>query len=63
MSGPEDYRKGEDGKPVALEHRQADADGRRYSPSTARNRDVILEAFRALVGRGGHVLEIAFGHG
>ena len=63
MTDQKDYRKGDDGKPVALEHRQADADGRRYSPSTARNRDPILETFRALVGREGNVLEIASGTG
>ena len=63
MPGEEGYGKGRDGKPVALERRQAANDGRRYSPSTARNRDPILETFRAFVGRSGNVLEIASGTG
>ncbi len=39
------------------------ADERRFSPSAARNRGPILEALRATVAQGSHVLEIASGSG
>ena len=64
MSGPDNaYPHSEHGKPVALEVRGAEADGRRYSPSAARNRDPILNVFREHVCEAGHVLEIASGTG
>ena len=50
-------------KPVRLETLEAQSDGRRYSPSAARNRDAILEALRQLVPEQGVVLEIASGTG
>lgn len=49
--------------PVAMETRDADSDGRRQSPSVARNRDPILTVFREHVCTAGHVLEIASGTG
>ncbi|WP_300421424.1 DUF938 domain-containing protein [uncultured Hyphomonas sp.] len=58
-----DYPKSESGKPVALEARGTEGDGRRYSPSVARNRDPILSVFRDHVCKGGHVLEVASGTG
>lgn len=57
------YQKSGDGKPLALEARDEQADGRRYSPSAARNREPILQAFRDHVGVTGAVLEIASGTG
>ncbi|MEP1599547.1 MAG: DUF938 domain-containing protein, partial [Hyphomonas sp.] len=57
------YPKSESGKPVALESRDTQTDGRRYSPSVARNRDPILNVFREHVCEAGHVLEIASGTG
>jgi SAM-dependent methyltransferase len=63
-SGPDGaYPKSDSGKPVALEARGSDADGRRHSPSVARNRDPILNVFREHVCEAGHVLEIASGTG
>lgn len=50
-------------KPVALEHRADGGDGRRYAPSTARNREPILDVFAAYDLTAGHVLEIASGTG
>ena len=38
-------------------------DARRFAPAAARNRDPIADAFLALVGREGRVLEIASGSG
>lgn len=63
MTGNPNYPKGAGGKPVALEARDTDTDGRRFSPSVARNRDVLREAFMALVPGARHVLEIASGTG
>ena len=57
------YPKSENGKPVALEARGAEMDGRRFSPSVARNRDPILKVFRDHVCADGHVLEVASGTG
>ena len=57
------YPKSVSGKPVALEPRDTQTDGRRYSPSVARNRDPILKVFREHVCEAGHVLEIASGTG
>ncbi len=49
--------------PVALEARSEEADGRRFSPSVARNRDVICEGLKARLPQPAHVLEIASGTG
>ncbi|MEL6387850.1 MAG: DUF938 domain-containing protein [Pseudomonadota bacterium] len=57
------YPKSADGRPVALEARMAGQDGRRSSPSIARNRDVVRDAFLTSATRSGHVLEIASGTG
>lgn len=51
------------GRPIALETRSLAGDGRRHSPSVARNRDVIRDTFLARVTTAGHVLEIASGTG
>ena len=50
-------------KPVALEAREAGEDGRRFSPSVARNREPIRDVFAEHVAREGRVLEIASGTG
>ncbi len=50
-------------KPVALEAREAGEDGRRFSPSVARNREPIRAVFAEHVAREGRVLEIASGTG
>ena len=53
----------ERGKPVALEERNVASDGRRFSPSTARNRQVIADVFAEHMPAKGNVLEIASGTG
>ncbi|MEO1642443.1 MAG: DUF938 domain-containing protein [Pseudomonadota bacterium] len=63
MSEDKAYQKGESGKPVALEAREAASDGRRYSPSIDRNKDVIAEVFVEYVSANARVLEIASGTG
>ncbi len=50
-------------KPVALEARNIASDGRRFSPSAARNRQVIADVFAAHMSNEGSVLEIASGTG
>mgnify|MGYP003675283607 FL=1 len=50
-------------KPVALEAREAGEDGRRFSPSVARNREPIRDVFAKHVAREGRVLEVASGTG
>lgn len=50
-------------KPVALEARETGEDGRRFSPSVARNREPIRGVFAQHVARDGRVLEIASGTG
>ena len=50
-------------KPVALERREAGADGRRFSPSTARNRQAIADVFAVHMPGEARVLEIASGTG
>ena len=52
-----------DRKPVALEPRADGGDGRRFAPSTARNRDPIRDVFAAEGLTAGDVLEIASGTG
>lgn len=50
-------------KPVALETRETGEDGRRFSPSVARNREPIRDVFAAHVATTGRVLEVASGTG
>jgi SAM-dependent methyltransferase len=50
-------------KPVALEDGSDGGDGRRYAPSTARNREPIRNVFTAHDLTAGNVLEIASGTG
>ena len=50
-------------RPVALEARETGEDGRRFSPSVARNREPIRDVFAQHVAREGRVLEIASGTG
>lgn len=57
------YPKAPSGKPVALEARSEEADGRRHSPSIARNQDVVREVFLEQMPASGTVLEIASGTG
>lgn len=57
------YQKARSGQPVALERRPASEDGRRFSPSTGRNKDVVREAYLQLMPVRGRVLEIASGTG
>jgi SAM-dependent methyltransferase len=52
-----------DKPPVALEDRGESGDGRRYSPSAARNRDPILQVLKDLLPEKAAVLEIASGTG
>lgn len=51
------------GKPVALEARPEDEDGRRFSPSIGRNRQVVAETFTSHILHDARVLEIASGTG
>ena len=50
-------------KPVALEARQVQTDGRRFSPSVARNRTAIADVLSDLMPHAGSILEIASGTG
>ncbi len=52
-----------DKPPVALEARGEEADGRRYSPSAARNREPIRDVLALLISAPARVLEIASGTG
>lgn len=52
-----------DKPPVALEDRGAGGDGRRYSPSAARNREPICDVLKAYLAMPARVLEIASGTG
>lgn len=54
---------GSAGKSVALEPRDTREDGRRFSPSAARNREPIAEVFARVMPLDGRVLEIASGTG
>ncbi|MEM0985871.1 MAG: DUF938 domain-containing protein [Pseudomonadota bacterium] len=49
--------------PVALEVRDIAEDGRRWSPSVARNRDIIRDTVLGILPKRAHVLEIASGTG
>ncbi|MFN3214378.1 MAG: DUF938 domain-containing protein [Henriciella sp.] len=57
------YQKAPSGQPLALEKRETTEDGRRFSPSTGRNKDVVREAFLSLMPLSGAILEIASGTG
>lgn len=57
------FPKAPSGRPVALETRDVSADGRRFSPSTGRNKDVVREVFLKLMPTRGGVLELASGTG
>jgi len=59
----EHYQKDTTGQPLALERREAAEDGRRYSPSTGRNKDVVRETYLSHMPLKGRVLEIASGTG
>ncbi len=61
MSGNEDQPSAE--RPVALEARDQTADGRRFSPSVARNREAIAGIFALHMPCEGRLLEIASGTG
>lgn len=58
-----DYQKAESGQPLALEKRDRAEDGRRFSPSTGRNKHVVRETFLKHMPIAGRVLEIASGTG
>lgn len=62
MSGDSDDI-GSTGKSIALENRDTGKDGRRFSPSVARNREPIAEVFADHMPLDGMVLEIASGTG
>ncbi len=57
------YQKDKTGQPIALERREVTEDGRRYSPSTGRNKDVVRETYLNHMPVSGRVLEIASGTG
>lgn len=57
------YQKASSGQPLALEARQTSTDGRRFSPSTGRNQDIVRETYLKHMPRAGRVLEIASGTG
>lgn len=57
------YQKAKSGQPLALEQRDETNDGRRFSPSIGRNKDVVRDAFFRLMPGRNHVLEIASGTG
>ncbi|MEO1552951.1 MAG: DUF938 domain-containing protein [Pseudomonadota bacterium] len=57
------YQKAQSGQPLALEPRDQVEDGRRFSPSIGRNKDIVREAFLRHMPTQGRVLEIASGTG
>lgn len=57
------YQKAQTGQPLALEAREQTDDGRRFSPSIGRNKDVVRDAFLKLMPTSGRILEIAAGTG
>ena len=63
MSEDQDYPRSQGGRPVALEARTGETDGRRFSPSTARNRDSVRAVFIEHMPAQGTCLEIASGTG
>lgn len=58
-----DSGEGGDKPVIALEAREAKADARLHSPSAARNRDVIRDAFLEFMPYAGRILEIGSGTG
>ncbi|MEM9179827.1 MAG: DUF938 domain-containing protein [Pseudomonadota bacterium] len=58
-----DYQKARTGQPLALEIRGEMGDGRRFSPSIGRNKDVVRDAFVQHMPGAGRILEIASGTG
>lgn len=63
MSDKTRYPTTPDGRPVALEARETRNDGRRFSPSIARNRDSVRDVFHQHMPGEGTLLEIASGTG
>lgn len=59
----ENYPKGAGDKPIALEAREAAEDARLFSPSAARNRDVIADIAACVLPQNAKVLEIGCGTG
>ncbi len=59
----ENYPKGAGDKPIALEAREAAEDARLFSPSAARNRDVIADVAARLLPKSAKVIEIGCGTG
>jgi hypothetical protein len=57
------YQKTASGQPLALEQRDAEADGRRFSPSIGRNKDIVRDTLLKLLPSKASVLEIASGTG
>ena len=57
------YDKDASGQPVTLEPRGNTEDGRRFSPSTGRNKDAVGEVYVEHMPLNGRVLEIASGTG
>ena len=57
------YQKAETGQPLALEARNISEDGRRYSPSIGRNKDIVRDTFVRCMPETGRILEIASGTG
>ncbi len=57
------YQKAQSGQPLALEPRDLTEDGRRFSPSTGRNKDAVRDVYGRVMPTNGSVLEIASGTG
>lgn len=57
------YQKAGSGQPLALEKRDVTGDGRRFSPSIGRNKDVVRNAYLRFMPTSGRTLEIASGTG
>ena len=57
------YQKAKSGQPLALEKRDTTEDGRRFSPSIGRNRDIVRDTFLKVMPAQGAILEIASGTG
>ncbi|MEO0466674.1 MAG: DUF938 domain-containing protein [Pseudomonadota bacterium] len=57
------YQKAKTGKPLALEARDTVSDGRLFSPSIARNQDIVREVYSSHMPIAGTILEIASGTG
>lgn len=57
------YQKAQSGQPIALEKRSTSDDGRRFSPSIGRNRDIVRKIYLSAMPVEGQTLEIASGTG